>query len=130
MKGSSMQEMLARIRSLLRIKRHTDEVESAEAGLATVARIVERRDAFVSDHCKEVALLCEKLGESLGLSPDMVQRLRVGAAFHDIGKIVIEDAILQKPGPLNDAERAKMMTHVAVGSELVEPMHTLAAILP
>jgi len=130
MKGSSMQELLARLRSLLRLKQYTDELENAAAVLATVARIVEKRDFFVHEHCQEVAILCERLGGRLGLAEDMVVRLRLGATFHDIGKIVIEDGILQKQGPLNEAERIKMMTHAAVGSELVEPMHTLAAIMP
>jgi putative two-component system response regulator len=130
MKGSSMEELLARVRSLLRLKHYTDELENASAVLATVARIVEKRDFNVRDHCHEVAALCEKLGERLSLSEDAVDRLRLGAAFHDIGKIVIEDAILHKQGPLDEGERTKMMTHSAVGSELVEPMRTLAAIVP
>lgn len=129
-KGCSMHELRARVRSLLRLKHHTDELEHAASVLATVARIVERRDLFVHEHCKEVAELCGNLGARLNLPLDMLGRLRLGATFHDIGKIVIEDSILQKPGALSDAERAKMMTHAAVGSELVEPMRTLASIVP
>jgi putative two-component system response regulator len=130
MKGSSMLELRARVRSLLRLKQHTDELEHAESVLATVARIVEKRDFFVHEHCQEVAALCQRLGSRLGLDDGTIERLRLGATFHDIGKIVIEDAILQKQGPLSDAERAKMMTHAAVGSELVQPMRTLADIVP
>ncbi|HTB22545.1 MAG TPA: HD domain-containing phosphohydrolase [bacterium] len=129
-KGSSMEELLARVRSLLRLKHYTDELENASAVLATVARIVEKRDFTVREHCSKVATLCEKLGERLYLDEEVVARLRLGATFHDIGKIVIEDAILQKQGPLNEEERAKMMTHAAMGSELIEPMHTLAAVVP
>ncbi len=129
-KGASLEELRARVRSLLRLKHRTDEMESAASVLATVARIVERRDFAVREHCTEVAALCEKLAARLGLPEDMVERLRLGATFHDIGKIVIEDAVLQKRGPLNDAERAQMMTHAAVGSELVEPMRSLAAVVP
>jgi putative two-component system response regulator len=130
MKGSSMEELQARIRSLLRLKHHTDELENASAVLATVARIVEKRDFASREHRQEMTSLCEQLGQRLDLDDDAVGRLRMGATFHDIGKIVIEDAILQKQGPLDDVERAKMMTHAAVGSELIEPMSTLAAIVP
>lgn len=130
LKGSSIQELRARVRSLLRLKYHTDELENAASVLATVARIVEKRDFLVHEHCQEVAALCELLGERLGLEEDVVERLRLGATFHDIGKIVIEDAILQKQGPLTVEERTKMMTHAAIGSELVEPMRTLSAIVP
>jgi putative two-component system response regulator len=129
-KGCSIEELRARVRSLLRLKHSTDEMESAASVLTTVARIVERRDFFVNEHCLEVAAVCQRLGEHLDLPEDALERLRLGATFHDIGKIVIEDAILQKQGPLNESERAKMMTHAAIGSELVEPMRTLARVLP
>ncbi|HTB34821.1 MAG TPA: HD domain-containing phosphohydrolase [bacterium] len=130
LKGSSIAELKARIRSLLRLKRYTDDLESAAAVLTTVARIVERRDHYVQEHCKEVSEICTKLGLRLGLDADTLSRLQLGATFHDIGKIVIEDAILQKKGPLDDAERRVMMTHAAIGSDLVEPMRSLSDVAP
>jgi putative two-component system response regulator len=129
-KGSSVAELKARVGSLLRLKRYTDDLESASAVLSTVARIVERRDQYVRDHCKEVAEICLKLGLKLGLDADTQARLQLGATFHDIGKIVIGDAILQKQGPLDEAERGVMMTHAAIGSDLVEPMRSLADVAP
>ena len=130
LKGSSVAELKARVRSLLRLKRHTDDLESAAAVLATVARIVERRDHYVREHCREVSEICTKLGLRLGLDEDTLARLQLGATFHDIGKIVIEDAILQKQGPLDEGERKVMMTHAAIGSDLVEPMRSLADVAP
>jgi putative two-component system response regulator len=130
LKGSSMAELKARVRSLLRLKRYTDDLESAAAVLTTVARIVERRDHYVREHCKEVSEICTKLGLRLGLDADTLARLQLGATFHDIGKIVIGDAILQKQGPLDEAERGVMMTHAAIGSDLVEPMRSLSDVAP
>jgi putative two-component system response regulator len=130
LKGSSIVELKARVRSLLRLKRYTDDLESAAAVLSTVARIVERRDHYVREHCKEVSEICTKLGQQLGLDADTLARLQLGATFHDIGKIVIGDAILQKQGPLDDAERGVMMTHAAIGSDLVEPMRSLSDVAP
>jgi len=130
LKGSSMAELKARVRSLLRLKRYTDDLESAAAVLTTVARIVERRDHYVREHCKEVSEICTKLGVRLGLDTDTLARLQLGATFHDIGKIVIADAILQKQGPLDEAERGVMMTHAAIGSDLVEPMRSLSDVAP
>jgi putative two-component system response regulator len=130
LKGSSIAELKARVRSLLRLKRYTDDLESAAAVLSTVARIVERRDHYVREHCKEVSEICTKLGLKLGLDEETLARLQLGATFHDIGKIVIEDAILQKQGPLNEAEREVMMTHASIGSDLVEPMRSLADVAP
>lgn len=129
-KGGSMLELKARVRSLLRLKRYTDDLDSATAVLGTVARIVERRDFHVRDHCTEVSAICQALGLHLGLEADVLERLDLGATFHDIGKIVIEDSILLKQGPLDAAERAKMMTHAAIGSDLVEPMRSMASIAP
>ncbi|HTB22484.1 MAG TPA: HD domain-containing phosphohydrolase [bacterium] len=130
MKGSSMPELRSRVRSLLRLKYYTDDLEDAASVLAMVARISEKRDLFTHEHCKKVGALCERLGEHMGLSEDMVHRLCLGASLHDIGKIVIEDTILQKTGPLTGPERAKMMTHASMGSDLVKPMRSLAAIVP
>jgi putative two-component system response regulator len=130
LKGSSLLELKARVRSLLRLKRYTDDLESAASVLTTVARIVEKRDHYVREHCAEVSDICTLLGRRLGLGEEAVARLRLGATFHDIGKIVLEDSILQKPGPLDEAERAKMMTHAAIGSDLLEPMRSMAAIAP
>lgn len=127
-KGSSPEELRARVRSLLRLKHRTDELESASAVLATMARIVEKRDFATHHHCWAVAVVCEQICGRLGLSGEVVARLRLGATFQDIGMIVIEDAILLKQGPLTEAERAKMMTHAEVGAELIEPMHTLRPI--
>jgi putative two-component system response regulator len=130
LKGSSIAELKARVRSLLRLKRYTDDLESAAAVLTTVARIVERRDHYVQEHCKEVSEICTKLGQKLGLDGDTLARLQLGATFHDIGKIVIEDAILQKKGALDETERGVMMTHAAIGSDLVEPMRSLSDVAP
>jgi len=130
LKGSSVAELKARVGSLLRLKRYTDDLESAAAVLSTVARIVERRDHYVREHCKEVSQICTKLGLKLDLDADTLARLQLGATFHDIGKIVIEDAILQKQGPLDEAERRVMMTHAAIGSDLLEPMRSLADVAP
>jgi putative two-component system response regulator len=53
-----------------------------------------------------------------------------GALFHDLGKIVVPDAVLLKPGPLTADERVVIQKHPAVGTELLAPMKTMARTLP
>jgi putative two-component system response regulator len=129
-KPCSLNELRARVRSLLRLKRTLDEMENAASVLQAVAGIVERRDAYTSSHCKEVAALAETLGGRLGLDLGARGRLRLAATFHDIGKIAIEDAILKKRGPLTPEERKAMERHAELGAELLQPMHTMKGILP
>lgn len=130
LKPYSPSELQARVRSLLRLKRHLDELENAAAVLHAMAAIVDERDAYVSDHCREVAFLCAGIGAQLGLDDEALARLRLGATFHDIGKIAIADALLHKPGPLDEAERARMKEHPVIGASLIAPMRSLAEAVP
>lgn len=129
-KPCSLTELRARVRSLLRLKHTLDEMENAASVLQAVAAIVERRDAYTGNHCVQVALLAAALGERLGLDETALQRLRLAATFHDIGKIAIDDAVLRKRGPLSDEERLAMQSHAALGAELLRPMHRMQEVLP
>ncbi|MES2202472.1 MAG: HD domain-containing phosphohydrolase [candidate division FCPU426 bacterium] len=122
-------ELASRVSSLLRLKHHIDELENASSILRSIAMIVEIRDAYTSDHCREVAYLSAKLGTMLGLPDEALARLRMAATFHDIGKIGVGDAILRKPGPLDAVERKTMEGHAKIGAELLAPMHTFKDIL-
>lgn len=68
-------------------------------------------------HTWRVVLYTRALGEKAGLGADMLERLTVGAALHDIGKIEIPSAILQKPGKLDPDEFEVMKTHTLLGHE-------------
>jgi diguanylate cyclase (GGDEF)-like protein len=70
-------------------------------------------------HAELVASLCTRTAERLGLPVDAVLRARLGGWLHDIGKSAIPRSILDKPGPLDDAEWAVMRTHPAIGEALV-----------
>jgi putative two-component system response regulator len=129
-KPVNLTELLARTRSLLRLKHYTDELENASNVLRAVAEIVESRDRYVSKHCQDVAHLCAKVAISMGLDADAIVRLRLGASFHDIGKIGVADEVLHKAGPLNEEELRQMREHAALGASLLEPMRTLKAIVP
>jgi diguanylate cyclase (GGDEF)-like protein/putative nucleotidyltransferase with HDIG domain len=103
------------------------EIAPADAGsrhyvdtLATaLARAVDAKDAYTRSHCEAVSELCVAIAEELGLSERRVQRIRLAGLLHDVGKIGIADAILQKPGPLAEDEYEVMKTHSMLGFHIV-----------
>ncbi len=129
-KPHNRQELLTRVRSLLRLKRHTDELERAETVLFSLALSVEAKDPYTNDHCNRMARYSVALGRRLGLAPDHLKALQRGAVLHDLGKIGVPDAILLKPGPLNEAERAVIQQHPVIGERICSPLKSLRLVLP
>ena len=88
--------------------------------LATaLARAVDAKDSYTRSHCETVAELCVLMAAELGLDADRVSRIRLAGLLHDVGKIGISDAILQKPAPLTPDEAAVMRTHPDLGAHIV-----------
>jgi putative two-component system response regulator len=123
-------QLQARVRSLLRGKRYTDELENAAAVLQGIAAVVEKRDAYVGNHCLNVELWANRVGLKMGLQGEALAHLRLGAALHDLGKIGVDDAVLRKAGKLDEDEWAIMRRHPLIGADLLAPMRTLAGVLP
>jgi putative two-component system response regulator len=123
-------ELLARVRSLLRLKHRTDELERAETVLFTLALIVESRDPNTSGHCERISYLSKRLGEYLGLEAEQVTALGLGGVVHDIGKVKVPDSILLKPGPLSGEEWAVMREHSVVGERICAPLKSFRFVLP
>jgi putative two-component system response regulator len=123
-------ELEARVRSLLQLKRFTDELDSAETVLRSLALMIEARDAYTEGHCERLARYAVQLGEHLGLPNDDLAALSRGGYFHDIGKIGIPDSILLKPGPLTAAERETMQAHAIIGDRLCGDLRSLHRVRP
>jgi putative two-component system response regulator len=123
-------ELLARTRSLLRLKQFTDELENAESVLFSLAYSIEARDPYTRGHCERLAQVSARLGERIRLPEDQIRALRRAGIVHDIGKVVVPDAILLKPGSLSDEEIAIMRRHPVVGEKICEPLRTFGAVLP
>jgi putative nucleotidyltransferase with HDIG domain len=101
--------------------------------LATVealANAVEARDSYTRGHTQRVYLLACTIAEELGWNQEQVGDLKIGALLHDIGKIGVPDAILNKPGPLTDAEAEIMKKHPTTGAKMVESISFLRPALP
>lgn len=120
----------ARIRSMLRNKAAIDSLEEAESILFALAQSVELRDNYTGGHCQRLAAHSVSIGMALGLSRSELLTLHRGGFLHDIGKIVVSDVILRKPGPLTEEEWAVMRSHTVKGEELCRPMKSLQKVLP
>jgi diguanylate cyclase (GGDEF)-like protein len=88
--------------------------------LATaLAQAVDAKDAGTRNHCETVSALCVLIGQALGLSDERVEQLGIAGLLHDVGKIGIADALLQKQSKLEPEERAVMNNHVIMGRSIV-----------
>jgi len=124
------EELFARVRSLLKLKEFTDELESAEGVLCTLALSVESRDPYTSGHCERLAHYAIQLGQYLGLSDDELVALRRGGYLHDLGKITVPDEILKKGSNLSAAEWEVMRQHPITGESICRPLKSLKDVLP
>jgi putative two-component system response regulator len=129
-KPFSQAELTARLRSLLRLKAYTDELEHAEAMLLTLGRTVEAKDPYTRGHCDRLSAYSVALGRALGLAPEDLRALDRGGYLHDLGKIGIPDTILLKPGGLSDAEWTIMREHPLIGERICLPLRSLKPVLP
>jgi putative two-component system response regulator len=123
-------ELLARVRSLLKLKLRTDELERAESVLFTLARSIEGKDPYTHGHCERLAEYSACLGEHLKLSEDQVTALRRAGIVHDIGKIAIPDSIILKPSSLSAEEWQLMREHPVVGERICAPLKSFRSVLP
>ena len=119
------EEVSARLRSLVRVKRFTDELDRAEDVIVSLALTIEARDAYTEGHCQRLATAAVILGRALGLSHEDVAALRRGGFMHDLGKIAVPDAILLKPGALTALEYETMKQHAIVGDRLCGELRSL-----
>jgi len=129
-KPVNKEELLARVRSLLKIKQFTDELEHAENVLFALALSIEAKDPYTEGHCDRLSESSEALAKRLSLSEEELIALRRGGVVHDIGKVAVPDQILLKPGPLTPEERKVMQQHTVVGAGICSPLKSFRSVLP
>jgi putative two-component system response regulator len=123
-------ELLARVRSLMKLKLRTDELERAESVLFSLARSIEGKDPYTHGHCERLAEYSTRLGRQIGLAEDDVTALRRAGIIHDVGKIAVPDAILLKPGRLTEEEWKIVRAHPVIGERICEPLKSFRLVLP
>jgi cyclic di-GMP phosphodiesterase len=123
-------ELVARVRSALRLKSVYDSLDSAEQVIFALAAAVEAKDPYTEAHTQRVAEAARRVGVRMGLSASELDSLYRGGLIHDIGKIGVPDAILLKPGPLDAEELMTMHLHPIIGENIVAPLRSGAGLLP
>jgi putative two-component system response regulator len=123
-------EFIARVRSSLRLKQITDELERAEAVLFSMALGVEAKDPSTNGHCERLSSYSQLLGKRLGLDAVQLRALQRGGVLHDIGKLGVPDAILLSPYSLSAAQWEIMRQHTVIGERICQPLRTFKNVLP
>ena len=124
------QELLARLRSLVRIKGYTDDLDSAGAIITTLATMIEARDGYTDGHCHRMANYATSLGRALHLDDAEMQTLYRSGFLHDVGMLAISDSVLRKAGPLSPDEYELIKSHTVVGDSLCSSLRSLQPVRP
>jgi diguanylate cyclase (GGDEF)-like protein/putative nucleotidyltransferase with HDIG domain len=112
---------------MYRDKRST-RAPAGEQATHVLLRVLSERHPDVGDHSEGVAELAEAVARELDVEADLEREVRAGAELHDIGKAAIPDAILNKPGPLDEDEWAFMRRHTLIGERIVASADALSSV--
>jgi putative two-component system response regulator len=129
-KPVNREELRARVRSLLRLKQFTDDLENAETVLFSLALSIEAKDPYTEGHCDRLSKYSVALAERLNLPEELRIALRRAGTVHDIGKVAVPEHILLKPGPLTPEEWKIMRQHPVVGERICSPLKSFRHVLP
>ncbi|MGD0956205.1 MAG: HD domain-containing phosphohydrolase [Candidatus Acidiferrales bacterium] len=95
-----------------------------------LAAAIDEKDPYTRGHSGRVAKYSIIIGDGLGLSAEELDRLRIAALLHDVGKIGVDDRVLKKPGKLTDEEFELMKQHTVKGANIMRPVAQLKEMLP
>lgn len=122
-------ELLTRIKSLLKVKALYDALDSAEGVIFALARAIEAKDTYTQGHTERVSQFALLIGHNMGLSAEDQNSLYKGGILHDIGKIAVPDAVLNKPGKLTDEEFNIIRSHPDRGEKICIPLNSIKSSL-
>ena len=126
---------VSQMRIIEEINKQLEEANSQlkEAYYGTLESLrlaVDAKDSYTAGHSDRVSYYSVLIGKQLGLPEDELEILRQGALFHDIGKIGIPDAVLQKPGKLTDEEYDDIKNHPSIGAKILGPAKLFEKLIP
>jgi putative two-component system response regulator len=122
-------ELIARIRSLLRIKEYHADLEQEQNVICALALAIEAKDRYTRGHSQRVGDLARTFALHIGCDAATAERMRIAGLLHDIGKIAVPEALLNKHGPLTKDEFLQVIDHPVMGEEMVRPLMTLGGVL-
>ncbi|MEN0110500.1 MAG: HD-GYP domain-containing protein [Planctomycetota bacterium] len=109
---------------------YEDRAELFQTAVRALASAIDAKDAYTSGHSDRVARIAVRLARELGASSEELNTIYLGGLLHDIGKIGIDDGVLNKPGKLSDEEFDLVKTHPVVGERILRDVPHLAHVLP
>ena len=126
-----LESVASQVGGALQAIRLYESLDRAYVGTAeALSAALEEKDSYTAEHSRSIAKNTEAVGRIMGMADDELRMLRYAAAFHDIGKLAISREILNKPGPLTDAERIEIEQHTVIGERILAPIEFLAPIRP
>ena len=126
-----LESIASQVGGALQAIRLYESLDRAYIGTAeALSAALEEKDAYTAEHSRSIAENAVAVGRIMGMADDDLRMLRYAAAFHDIGKLAISREILNKPGPLTEAERIEIEQHTVIGERILEPIEFLAPIGP
>jgi putative two-component system response regulator len=123
-------ELLARIRSAMRLRRSITSLERATQIVAALANAVEAKDLNLVHHCRWLAHHAARVGAQVGLRGEELEAVAYGALLHDVGKIGVSEHLLRKEGPLNEEEWGLMRRHPEIGERICRPLRASRVFAP
>ncbi len=123
-------ELLARMRSAMRLRRAITSLERATQIVAALANAVEAKDVGLVHHCRWLAHHAARVGANVGLRGEQLEAVAYGALLHDVGKIGVPEHLLRKEGPLSDEEWDLMRRHPEIGERICEPLRASRTFAP
>jgi HD-GYP domain-containing protein (c-di-GMP phosphodiesterase class II) len=130
--AETFNNMAADIESFIaQLKQAADENHELFLGsIRMLAAAIDEKDPYTRGHSDRVARYSVMIGQQLGLSPEELDRLRISALLHDVGKIGVDDRVLKKPGALTAEEFQIMKQHPSKGANIMRPVAQLKDVLP
>ncbi len=114
-----------------RLKEAAEENRELFLGsIRMLAAAIDEKDPYTRGHSGRVAKYSVLIGQQLGLPADELDRLKISALLHDVGKIGVEDRVLKKPGALTPEEFELMKQHTVKGANIMRPVSQLKEMLP
>lgn len=123
-------ELRERIQTVARTRALFLAAETPDAVVAALANAVAASHPATGSHSYRVARLAANLGAAIGLSPEELEAAVSGALLHDVGKVGVPEAILQKPGPLADDEWTVLRRHAEAGEAICRPLAMASRVGP
>ncbi len=112
------------------IEAKTAELKALSIGVAdTLIKAMEAKNTYLRGHAQRTAELAASIADTLGLDTPTVEQVRLAGRLHDVGKIGIRDAVLNKPGKLTPVEYEHVKEHVFIGMEILSPLAHLGPVL-